>query len=58
MAAPLPETKMMVSFMQALHEQLQYLRDNRGKRHRLAFVVAAVLLGILSGRQKVSRALL
>jgi hypothetical protein len=44
----------MCSFMQALHDQLQDTRDNRGKRHQLAFVVAAVLLGILSGRQKVS----
>lgn len=29
-------------------------RDNRGKRHALAFVVAAVVLAILSGRSKVS----
>ena len=33
---------------------MQDPRDNRGKRHLWAFVVAAVLLGILSGRQKVS----
>jgi predicted transposase YbfD/YdcC len=29
-------------------------RDNRGKRHALAFVVAGVVLAILSGRSKVS----
>jgi len=29
-------------------------RDNRGKRHELAFVVAGVVLAILSGRSKVS----
>jgi predicted transposase YbfD/YdcC len=51
---PLPDATTMCRFMQALHEQLQDPRDNRGKRHRLAFVVAAVLLAILSGRQKVS----
>ena len=29
-------------------------RENRGKRHALVFVVAAVVLAILSGRSKVS----
>ena len=38
-------------------EALRHLpddRDNRGKRHELAFVVAGVVLAILSGRSKVS----
>jgi predicted transposase YbfD/YdcC len=34
--------------------QLTDDRDNRGKRHALAFVVAGVVLAILSGRSKVS----
>jgi predicted transposase YbfD/YdcC len=50
----LPDAMTIGSFMQALHNKLKDSRDNRGKRHQLAFVVAAVLLSILSGRQKVS----
>lgn len=41
------------SFVEALSE-LPDGRDNRGKRHALPFVVAAVVLAILSGRSKVS----
>jgi predicted transposase YbfD/YdcC len=41
------------NFVAALR-QLPDDRDNRGKRHALAFVVAGVVLAILSGRSKVS----
>lgn len=41
------------NFVEAL-SHLSDDRDNRGKRHELAFVVAAVVLAILSGRSKVS----
>lgn len=41
------------NFVEALR-QLSDNRDNRGKRHALAFVVAAVVLAILNGRSKVS----
>jgi predicted transposase YbfD/YdcC len=41
------------NFVEAL-SQLTDDRDNRGKRHALAFVVAGVVLAILSGRSKVS----
>jgi predicted transposase YbfD/YdcC len=41
------------NFVEAL-SQLSDDRDNRGKRHALAFVVAAVVLAILNGRSKVS----
>ena len=41
------------NFVEAL-SHLPDDRDNRGKRHELAFVVAAVVLAILSGRSKVS----
>jgi predicted transposase YbfD/YdcC len=41
------------NFVEAL-SQLTDHRDNRGKRHALAFVVAGVVLAILSGRSKVS----
>ena len=41
------------NFVEAL-SQLPDDRDNRGKRHALAFVVAGVVLAILSGRSKVS----
>jgi predicted transposase YbfD/YdcC len=40
-------------FVEAL-SQLTDDRDNRGKRHALAFVVAGVVFAILSGRSKVS----
>jgi predicted transposase YbfD/YdcC len=40
-------------FVEALN-QLTDDRDNRGKRHALAFVVAGVVFAILSGRSKVS----
>ncbi len=41
------------NFVEAL-SHLTDDRDNRGKRHALAFVVTAVVLAILSGRSKVS----
>ena len=41
------------SFVEALRE-FPDGRDNRGKRHALGFVVAAVVLAILNGRSKVS----
>ena len=41
------------NFVEAL-SHLTDARDNRGKRHALAFVVAGVVLAILSGRSKVS----
>jgi hypothetical protein len=41
------------NFVEAL-SRLTDNRDNRGKRHALAFVVAAVVLAILNGRSKVS----
>ena len=41
------------SFVEALGG-LTDRRDNRGKRHRLSFVVVGVVLAILSGRAKVS----
>ena len=41
------------NFVEALR-RLTDNRDNRGKRHALAFVVAAVVLAILNGRSKVS----
>ena len=41
------------NFLEAL-SRLPDTRDNRGKRHALAFVVAGVVLAILSGRSKVS----
>jgi predicted transposase YbfD/YdcC len=47
-----PETD-VCNFVEALRH-LTDARDNRGKRHALAFVVAGVVLAILSGRSKVS----
>jgi len=41
------------NFVEAL-SQLTDDRDNRGKRHTLAFVVAGVVCAIFSGRSKVS----
>ena len=41
------------NFVEAL-SHLTDARDNRGKRHGLAFVVAGVVFAILSGRSKVS----
>jgi len=41
------------NFVEAL-SQLTDTRDNRGKRHALEFVVAGVVLAILSGRSTVS----
>ncbi len=41
------------SFVEALG-QLSDDRDRRGKRHSLVFIVAGVVLAILSGRSRVS----
>jgi hypothetical protein len=41
------------SFMDKLETMLDP-RDNRGKRHRLPFVLAAVSIAILAGRARVS----
>lgn len=49
--SPSPATT--VTFFEAL-QHLPDPRDNRGKRHSLAFVVVGVVLAILSGRAKVS----
>lgn len=40
-------------FLNALH-QLPDLRDNRGKRHSLVFIIVAVILAILVGRSMTS----
>jgi hypothetical protein len=37
-----------------LKNELPEHRDNRGKRHPLAFVIAAFVLATLVGRQKLS----
>ncbi len=41
------------TFLQAL-EQLPDTRDNRGKRHSLIFIVAAVIFAILEGKSSTS----
>jgi len=43
----------MEPFLQAL-QQLPDLRDNRGKRHSLVFIICAVMLAILSGKSTTS----
>lgn len=48
-----PSPEATVTFFEAL-QHLPDPRDNRGKRHTLAFVVVGVTLAILSGRAKVS----
>jgi predicted transposase YbfD/YdcC len=54
MRTPVAYTEMDVcNFVEAL-SQLTDDRDNRGKRHELAFGVAGTVLAILSGRSKVS----
>lgn len=45
--------KKLTSFMTKL-KQLVDIRDNRGKRHELAFVLGSVVLAIMSGRSTAS----
>jgi predicted transposase YbfD/YdcC len=47
------DPKKAASFVKALHS-LPDVRDNRGKRINLAFIVGAVVLAIMSGRSKPS----
>jgi len=42
------------SFVSALKKELPDTRDNRGKRHSLAFVIVAFVLATLCGRQQLS----
>ena len=46
-------TKTQAFFIE-LDQKLSDPRDNRGKRHNLAFVMCGVLLGIMAGRAQVS----
>ncbi len=39
----------------ALKEKLPDPRDNRGKRHNLAFIICAVVIAIMAGRATTSR---
>lgn len=48
--APISNMSSFVEKLQELHDP----RDNRGKRHTLAFVLAAVAIAIMSGRSTVS----
>jgi predicted transposase YbfD/YdcC len=53
MPEPTQDAAQVKSFMDKL-ETILDPRDNRGKRHRLPFVLAAVSLAILAGRSSVS----
>ena len=44
----------ITSFVDLLKNELPEHRDNRGKRHPLALVIAAFVLATLVGRQKLS----
>jgi predicted transposase YbfD/YdcC len=48
-----PSPAATVTFFEAL-QQLPDPRDNRGKRHELAFVLCGVILAIMAGRSRVS----
>jgi predicted transposase YbfD/YdcC len=48
-----PSSKATLTFFAAL-QQLPDPRDNRGKRHELAFVLCGVILAIMVGRARVS----
>jgi predicted transposase YbfD/YdcC len=48
-----PSSKATLTFFAAL-QQLPDPRDNRGKRHELAFVLCGVILAIMVGRSRVS----
>jgi predicted transposase YbfD/YdcC len=48
------KNEQVTSFVNMLKNELPDTRDNRGKRHTLAFVVVAFVLATLTGRQKLS----
>lgn len=48
------DAEVMISFIVVLSNELPDMRDNRGKRHVLAFVVAAFVLATLKGRKTLS----
>lgn len=50
---PLQSTLKLTTFLDKL-KTLVDKRDNRGKRHKLAFVLAASIIAIMSGRAKMS----
>jgi len=52
-AIPVQITKNLTSFVAKL-KKLKDQRDNRGKRHSLAFVLGGVVLAIMSGRSSAS----
>ena len=47
-------SEQVTCFIELLKNELPEHRDNRGKRHLLAFVIAAFVLAALVGRQKLS----
>ena len=53
MSLPPPSPEATLTFFAAL-QQLPDPRDNRGKRHDLAFVLCGVILAIMAGRARVS----
>lgn len=53
MSLPLPSPATTITFFTAL-QQLTDPRDNRGKRHELAFVLCGVVLALMTGRTQVS----
>lgn len=53
MPEPIQDTAQVTSFMERL-KTISDPRDNRGKRHALPFVLAAVSIAIMSGRATVS----
>ena len=48
------EKRKVKSYFKNLSEKLPDTRDNRGKRHNLAYVMTGVLIAILHGRKKIS----
>jgi hypothetical protein len=44
----------VLSFVDVLEKELPDLRDNRGKRHSLTFIIVAFVLATLCGRQQLS----
>jgi len=55
MASDLPcDQEQASNFVELLKRDLPDPRDNRGKRHSLAFVIAAFVLATLTGRQRLS----
>lgn len=49
------ESAQTTAFISALKEKLPDPRDNRGKRHNLAFIICAVAIAIMAGRANTSR---